>query len=68
MNSIKDLKYTRIVITGDFNLNLLNINEHEPTAMFLHNMMSNGLLPNITSPTRVSATSAALTDNIFSST
>ena len=68
LNTIKDLKYTRIVITGDFNLNLLNINGHEPTAMFLDNMMSNGLLPNITLPTRVSATSATLIDNIFSST
>ena len=68
LNKIRDLKYTQIIITGDFNLNLLNIQTNVSSATFLDTMMSYGLLPNITLPTRVNIQSATLIDNIFTTT
>ena len=51
---------------GDFNINLLNVNQHTATNEFLENMYSLHFLPLITKPTRVQSNSATLIDNIFS--
>ena len=52
-------------ILGDFNINLLNNDYHQPTGEFFNLMSSNSFLPLITRPTRVTANSATLIDNIF---
>ena len=52
-------------ILGDFNINLLNNDYHQPTGEFFDLMSSNSFLPWITRPTRVTANSATLIDNIF---
>ena len=54
-----------LYIMGDFNINLLNSDSHHPTGEFLEIMYSNMLFPLITRPTRVTANSATLIDNIF---
>ena len=51
---------------GDFNVNLLNYNVHNPTNDFVDSMLSNYLLPYILHPTRVTDHSATVIDNIFS--
>ena len=52
-------------LLGDFNINLLNYETHAQTGSFFDMLSSNGFLPLITRPTRVTATSATLIDNIF---
>ena len=52
-------------ITGDFNLDLLKHESHSITAQFLEALFSYGFLPMITKPTRITAHSATLIDNIF---
>ena len=53
-------------ISGDFNANLLNIDNHSATNEFLDLLFSHSFIPNITKPTRVTPKSATLIDNIFS--
>ena len=50
---------------GDYNVNLLNHNCHNPTSEFIENIMSNTFYPLISMPTRISDNSATLIDNIF---
>ena len=52
-------------ITGDFNANLINVDNHHPTETFLNNFISNSFLPYIHLPTRITYNSATLIDNIF---
>ena len=54
-----------VVITGDTNINLLKCSEHKPSADYLDSLLSNGLIPKITVPTRVTHSSATLIDHIF---
>ena len=49
----------------DFNINLFNHESHLPTADFLNIMYANSLYPLITKPTRLTPSSASLSDNIF---
>ena len=51
---------------GDFNIDLLEINNHLLSAEFIETMYSSMLFPFITKPTRVKGPSATLIDNIFS--
>ena len=51
---------------GDFNVNLLNYNVHNPTNDILDSMLSNYLLSYIFHPTCVTDHSATVIDNIFS--
>ena len=37
---------------GDFNINLLNYNEHQPTNKFLDSLASNSIIPYILQPTK----------------
>ena len=52
-------------LIGDWNINLLNSNDHNPTSDFLECMFSELFVPTINKPTRVSENSATLIDNIF---
>ena len=57
-----------IVILGDFNINLLNCENHPASENFLNMMNSNLLLSYILQPTRVTDRSATLIDNLFANT
>ena len=46
-------------------INILNYDSHSLTGEFVDIMSSNAFVPLITRPTRVTATSATLIDNIF---
>ena len=54
-----------VVLLGDFNADLLKYDHDEEASGFLDAMYSKQLLPNISSPTRITSTSATLIDNIF---
>ena len=53
-------------IVGDFNINVLNTDDHIPTSEFSNIMYSHSMLPLITKPTRITSSSATLIDNIYS--
>ena len=52
-------------LLGYYNINLLNVDTHTSTADFNDTMFSNGFIPLITRPTRVTQSTATLIDNIF---
>ena len=52
-------------VAGDFNANLINFDNHRPTEIFLNNFISNGFLPCIHLPTRITYKTATLIDNVF---
>ena len=54
-----------ILITGDFNINLLQVHEKNIFNDFFETMVSNSFIPMITLPTRFSNKSGTLIDNIF---
>lgn len=56
------------ILAGDFNINLLQINEREKFAEFFDLMCTNNFLPKVTLPTRFSARSGSLIDQIFCKT
>ena len=56
----------QIFLLGDFNINLLNYNIHQPTNNFLDSLASNSTIPYIMRPTRLTSHSKTLIDNIFS--
>ena len=56
----------QIFLLGDFNINLLNYNEHQPTNEFLDSLASNSIIPYILLPRRLTIHSKTLIDNIFS--
>ena len=53
------------IIAGDFNYNLLNIENDQNCYSFLDNMLSIGLLHSISKPSRIFGESISLLDNIF---
>ena len=55
-----------IFLLGDFNVNLLNYNEHNQTNEFLDSLASNSFILLILQPTRITSHSTTLIDNIFS--
>ena len=55
-----------IFLLGDFNVNFLNYNEHNPTNEFLDSLVSNSFIPLILQPTRITNHSNTLIDNMFS--
>ena len=55
-----------IFLLEDFNVNLLNYNEHNETNEFLDSLASNSFIPLILQPTRITSHSNTLIDNIFS--
>ena len=63
-NISKEQKF--IFLLRDFNANLLNYNESNPTNEFLDSLASNSFIPLILQPTRITSHSNTLIDNIFS--
>ena len=63
----KNTKYSKcsVEIVGDFNIDLLQFQQHEQTNDFLELSLSFGLLPMITKPTRITPNSATLIDHIW---
>ena len=56
----------QVFLLGDFNINLLNYNDHQPTNDSLDSLASNSFIPYILHPTRITSYSKTLIDNIFS--
>ena len=54
-----------VFLLGDFNVNLLNYDNHNPTEV-LDFLASNSFVPYILQPTRLTSHSKRLIDNIFS--
>ena len=54
-----------VVLLRDFNADNLKHDQDEEVADFLDAMYSKLLLPNISSPTQITSTSATIMDNIF---
>ena len=54
-----------IMITGDFNINLINYNDDKNTGSFLDTMFSQSFLPYITTPTRITRKTKTLIGNIY---
>ena len=58
-------KNKECIIAGDFNLNLLDINRKPIVCNFFDTFITENFLPTITVPTRITASSATLIDNLF---
>ena len=54
-----------VVLLGDFNIDLLKTNQHEPTTNFLDMMITSSLVPRITLPTRVTHNTSTLIDHVY---
>ena len=52
-------------LMGDFNLNLMNYQNHTVTGKFLDGLYSNAFVLMITCPRRITSHTATLIDNIF---
>ena len=63
-NISKEQKF--VFLLGDFNVNLLNYNEHNQANEFLDSLVLNSFMPLILQPTRITSHSNTLIDNIFS--
>ena len=54
-----------VILMGDFNINLLNCNIDKSTSDYVDTLYSHAFFPTINSPTRITANSKTLIDNIF---
>ena len=54
-----------VFLLGDFDIDLLNYEQHSLTNEFLDPLSSHVLLPHIVQPTRIRNNSKTLTDNIY---
>ena len=54
-----------VYLLGDYNVDLLKFNKHQPTSDFINTMFSFSFLPLINRPTRITDNSATIIDNIF---
>ena len=52
-------------VCGDFNIDLLKSDKHNPTKVFIDQLFGAGYYPLITKPTRITITSYTLIDNIY---
>ena len=52
-------------LLGDYDINLFNVDKHQPTAEFVESLFSQEFVPLINKPTRDVGSTATLTDNIF---
>ena len=62
-SKIKEEKKSYLM--GDFNIDLLKVNIHAKTNEFVNDVISQGFLPKITRPTRITPHSATLIDHIY---
>jgi len=58
-------KYDKVYIFGDFNLDLLKVNENKFVSEYIDNLLSFGFLQIVTKPTRLTENSATLIDHIL---
>ena len=58
-------KSSNAIVAGDFNIDLLQINERHKYQKYFDVFVTNGLFPRITLPTRVSKHSCTLIDQLF---
>ena len=56
---------TDVLITGDFNIDLLQINERTEIQKYFDLFVTRGLFPRITLPTRMAARNGSLIDQLF---
>jgi hypothetical protein len=63
--NIINVEKKKSTIMGDFNIDLLKYNSHDKTNNYVDNLFTQGFLPLITKPTRVTSTSATLIDHIY---
>ena len=56
-----------IILMGHFNIIILNCDSDKDTADIIDTMYASSLYPTISTPTRTTATSKTLIDNIFNS-
>ena len=56
----------RKIIMGDFNVDLMKVDDNDITAKYFDIMTSHLFVPHIVHPTRITSTSKTLIDNIFS--
>ena len=54
-----------VVLTGDFNIDLMKFKDNNSINSFLETLMSNGYIPKITLPTRLTNRKGTLIDNFF---
>ena len=54
-----------VFFLGDFNVNLLNYNEHNQAKKVLGSLASDSFMPLILQPTRITRHSNTLIDNIY---
>ena len=59
-------EWKQVLPFGNFNINLLNHNDYQPTNDFLDSLASNSFVPYILHPTRITTYLKTLIDNIFS--
>lgn len=55
----------KLILAGDFNINFLNYETHQPTNECVNLMLSYSLVPMINLPTRVTEITSTMIDNIF---
>ena len=60
-----DKEKKNLIVSGDFNINLLLINRRECYQHFFDMLITRGLIPQATLPTRFATKSATLIDNIY---
>ena len=63
--SIVTSEQKKCTIMGDININLLNFEKHLKTEYYLEGLFSNGFVPIIVKPTRITASSATLIDHMY---
>ena len=54
-----------VILCGDFNMNLLKLDQYDKYDEFFEFFLSQGFFPNITLPTRITNTTATLIDQIY---
>ena len=65
ISSLKNNQKQNLILAGDYNINMLKINEHEHCSNFFDMLTSFSLFPQITFPTRFSDRKGTLIDNFF---
>ena len=62
---ISSMQKNNLILAGDYNINILNINEQENCSKFFDMLTSFSLFPQITLLTRLTTCNGTLTDNFF---
>ena len=65
MSIISGNFYDEIILSGDFNLEILNYDNNKNTLNLLNSLTSQSLIPIITKPSRITIQTATLIHNIF---